>query len=197
MESNGRLEAAKAELRMYQESLDKLEELLSRSHASQREIDRARAQRDMAEAKLKAIQEEMAIRSLEFERTRAQLEQRRVLAPIDGIVTKVYKDASEFVSPSDPTVVKIVQLDPLLTVFSVPVAEAGNLARNRTVRIEQDQRTIQGTIEFVSPVVDAQSGTVQVRVRIPNPGEAIPGGLTCRLLLPTAPEKLVKAPASR
>ncbi len=188
MNSNGRLEAARVESKMHQESLAQLEQLLSRNHASQREIDRAQAQKDMAEARLKATLEELAVKALEFERTRAQLEQRRVLAPIDGVVTQVYKDASEFVSPNDPNVVKIVQLDPLLIVFSVPITEARNLAKEQTVQIKQDGRPIQGTVEFVSPMADAQSRTVRVRVRIPNPGEAIPGGVTCRLVLPTGHE---------
>lgn len=197
MDSRGRLEAAKAEARMHQETLDQLEQLLVRGHASQREIDRAQAQRDMAQARLQATQEELGVRSLEFDRTRAQLQERCVRAPIDGIVTQVYKDASEYVSPNDPNVVKIVQLDPLLIVFSVPIADAKSLAAAHAVPVKQGERLIQGTVEFVSPMADAQSGTVRVRVRIPNPGESIPGGVSCHLVLPDDATKLDKAHASR
>ena len=152
MESAGRLEAAQAELRMHQESLEKLEELLQRNHATQREVDRARSQKEMAEARVKATQEELAVKSLEYARTQAQLEQRRVLSPIDGVVTRVYKDAGEFVSPNDPILVKIVQLDPLLIVFSVPVAEARKLAadadRPRPNRIGRGAGRRSGRIRF-------------------------------------------------
>ena len=177
MESAGRLEAAQAELRMHQESLEKLEELLQRNHATQREVDRARAQKEMAEARVKAAQEELAVKSLEYARTQAQLEQRRVLSPIDGVVTRVYKDAGEFVSPNDPILVKVVQLDPLLIVFSVPVAEARKLAADETVRvrIESAEEPVEGVVEFVSPMGDAQSGTMRVSVRIPNPGRTCTG----------------------
>jgi RND family efflux transporter MFP subunit len=149
----------------------------------------------MAEARLTAIQEELTVKSLEFERTNAQLEQRHVVAPIDGIVTDVYKDQGEFVSPNDPTVLRIVQLDPLLIVFSVPVTEASTLAADQTARVQIDgsEASVPGTVEFVSPLADVQSGTVRVRVRVSNPGEQIPSGATCRLLLGAGNEELAKA----
>lgn len=197
MDSSGRLEAAKADKRMHQESLEQLQQLRSRGHASQRELDRAQAQTDIAVARLKEAQEDLAVRALEYARARAQLQERCVVAPIDGIVTQVYKEPSEFVSPNDPNVVKIVQLDPLLIVFSVPIAEAKDLARAQTVQVRRGERSIQGTVEFVSPMADAQSGTVHVRVRIPNPGESIPGGVSCHLVLPDDAARHNKAHASR
>ncbi|MHB0960280.1 MAG: efflux RND transporter periplasmic adaptor subunit [Pirellulaceae bacterium] len=198
MESAGPLEAARAELRMHQESLEKLEALRQRSHATQREVDRALSQKEMAEARVKAAQEELAVKALEFARTRAQLEQRRVLSPIDGVVTRVYKEEGEFVSPSDPVVVKVVQLDPLLIVFSVPVVEARKLTAGRTarVRVESAPEPVEGVVEFISPMADAQSGTMRVRVRIPNPKESVPSGVTCHLLLPEGSQGFIKAPAA-
>ncbi|MHB8974748.1 MAG: efflux RND transporter periplasmic adaptor subunit [Pirellulaceae bacterium] len=198
MESAGRLEAAQAELRMHQESFEKLEGLLQRNHATQREVDRARAQKEMAEARVKATQEELAVKSLEYARTQAQLAQRRVSSPIDGVVTRVYKDPGEFVSPNDPVLVKVVQLDPLLIVFSVPAAEARKLAAEETVRvrIESAAKPVEGVVEFVSPMGDAQSGTMRVSVRIPNPDERVPSGTTCHLLLPGDPATLAKAAES-
>lgn len=186
MESLGRLEAAQAELQMHEETLAKLHELFERNHATQRELDRARAQTDMAAARVKAIEEELRVKSLEYQRTQTQLEQRRVLSPIEGVVTHRYKDEGEFVSPNDPVVVRVVQLDPLLVVFSVPLAEAGRFQTKEAVQvqIEGSEKTVKGIVEFRSPTADAQSGTTRVRVRIPNPGEAIPSGVTCRLLMP-------------
>jgi RND family efflux transporter MFP subunit len=196
MESAGRLEAAQAELRLYRETLEKLERLLQRQHATQHEVDRALSQRDAAEARVRVAQEELLVRAQEYERARTQLEQRRVLAPISGVVTQIYKDAGEFVSPSDPTVIKVVQLDPLLVVFSVPVSEARGLQEQSklNVRIEPLKDPVQGTVEFISPTADAQSGTTRVRVRIPNPGERISSGANCQLLLPDRPERSAKSP---
>ena len=195
MESAGRLEAAQVELRLYQEMLAKLEKLLERQHATPQEVDRALNHRDAAEARVRVAQEELLVRAQEYERARAQLEQRRVLAPIAGVITQVYKDAGEFVSPSDPMVVKVVQLDPLLVVFSVPVDEVHSLKVDESVnvRIKPIEDPVQGTVEFVSPTADAQSGTTRVRVRIPNPGEQISSGANCQLLLPKKTAEFAKS----
>ena len=106
-------------------------------------------------------------------------------------MTQRYKDEGEFVSPTDPVVMRVVQLDPLLIVFSVPVPLANQLAAKEVVRVrvESVSEPIEGVVEFVSPNADAQSGTMRVRVRIANPGESIPSGITCHLLIPpTSPE---------
>lgn len=188
-ESAGRLEAAEAELRLCRESLDKLEELSARHHATQREVDRARTQVEVAEARLKATQQELTVKSLELERSKKQLEQRYIVSPIAGLVTQRFKDEGEFVSPSDPVVIRVVQLDPLLVVFAVPVAQARPLFAAQTVRVrvESVAAPLEGVVEFVSPTVDAQSGTTRVRVRLPNPNENIRSGITCYLLLPSPP----------
>ena len=195
MDSSGRLEAAQAELQMYEESLEKLRELLARTHATPREVDRANSQKEMAEARVKVTREELRVKLLEFERTRTQLEQRRVLSPIEGIVTHLYKDEGEFVSPNDPVVVKVVQLDPLVVVFSVPLGDAKNLATKDSVeiRIESSKKTVQGVVEYVCPTAEPQSGTTRVRVRIPNSDETIPSGVTCHLLLSRDSQELAKA----
>ena len=193
MESAGRVEAAEAELRLCQETLVKLTALHERDHATQQEVDRALAQRDVAEARVKAAEEELLVKAREYERADVQLEQRSVLSPVDGIVTQIYKDEGEFVSPSDAVVIRVVQLDPLLIVFSVPVTDLDNLAVNTKVQVRVDavDKPIEGMVEFVSPTADAQSGTTRVRVKIANPGEAIRSGANCHLMLSDNPATII------
>ena len=106
-------------------------------------------------------------------------------SPIDGIVTRILKDRGESVLLSDPVIVKVVQLDPLLVIFLVPADQARDLAVEQTVdvRIADIARTTQGEVEFVSPTTDPQSGLTRVRVRLPNPEERLPCGATCYLIL--------------
>ncbi|MCA9174682.1 MAG: efflux RND transporter periplasmic adaptor subunit [Planctomycetales bacterium] len=186
MDSLGRLESAEAELRLQVDTVNKLRQLHSRRHASDQELERAEAQRTIAEARLRAAREEHRIRALECERARIQLQQRRLVAPINGVVTQIFKDRGEFVSLADPVVLKVVQLDPLLVVFTPPAAEARRLSAGAKVQVRiQDARVVQGQVEFVSPTADPQSGTTRVRVRIPNPDEQLPSGAACQLILPS------------
>ena len=118
--AKGKLKSATAELKLQKSRYEKMLGLHERRHASQTEVDRAATQLEIAEAQFQAVQEELKIKTMECRRIEAQLEQRRIKSPIDGVVTRVAKDQGEFVSPSDPVVATVVQLDPLLVVFSVP-----------------------------------------------------------------------------
>jgi RND family efflux transporter MFP subunit len=137
----------------------------------------------------------LEVKSAEFARIQAQLEQKRIKSPIDGVVTRVFRDVGEFVSAADPVVVKVVQLDPLLVVFSVPTAETRDLRVGQTVplRVGSKRAKLNGVIEFVSPTSDAQSGTARVKVRIPNPEGRFQSGDGCWLPIDDAGE----APVAR
>ncbi len=185
MESAGRLESAQAELEFQEQWLRKLRELHQRDHASAQEVERVLSQRNIAASRMKAAQEEIEVRRLEHHRIEIQLKQRRITSPLDGVVTRIYKDRGEFVSPSDPNVLKVVQLDPLLVVFPAPLTAARQLKPDQEVRVQFDGASdpVRGVVEFISPTPDAQSRTTSVRVRLPNPKEQLPCGAACKLLL--------------
>lgn len=184
-ESRGRLESASAELQLQSELVQSLVELRSRDHASDQELDRARKQMEIAKARLLSVQEELYVKTLEHERVKVQMERRRLRSPIDGICTQINRDPGESVLLSDPVVVKVVQLDPLLVIFLVPANEARSLKTDDDVevRILGIEKPVQGRVEFVSPTTDPQSGLTRVRVRVPNPEEQLPCGATCYLIL--------------
>jgi RND family efflux transporter MFP subunit len=186
--SRGRLNSAQADLRLKSERLVKLRMLLERKTASQEEVDRTAVEKEVAEAQLLAVQEELAIRELEYQRILAQLEQRLLRCPIDGVITRIVKDPGEYVSPSDPVVLTVVQLDPLIVVFSTPSVAAAELTAGREVTMlyGEQKASAKGIVEFVSPVADAQSGTIQVKVKLPNPQNAYRSGEKCLLVLGTA-----------
>ena len=180
-ESEGAIKSATAELNMQLARLDKLQGLFQRRHASQTELDRAQSQYDIAAAKLESVQDDIQIKLLELQRIEAQLEQRRLRTPIDGIVTEIFKDEGEFVSPTDPKVMTVVQLNPLRVTFSVPQSEVYRLKDETTVAILLDGEERTGTIEFISPTADAQSGTRRVKIKIDNPDLQLSSGQACFL----------------
>lgn len=196
--SEGRLKSAQAELRLKQERLAKLKMLLERKSASQEEVERTAVELEVAEAQVLAVQEELAIRQLEHMRIEKQIEMRLFRSPINGVVTRVFKDQGEFVSPTDAVVLNVVQLDPLLCVFSVPSVLGRTLKAESTVQLQvSDAKLSQsGTVEFVSPVTDAQSGTIQIKVRLPNPERKFRSGDKCYLVVdgPVPTEQKAQAP---
>ena len=167
--AEGELVSAAANVDMREAELEKLTELFGRHHASQQELDRVEGDLKVAKARLKIAQEEAIVRELECERIRAQLKQRKVVSPIDGTVVEVMKEKGEFVSPSDPIVARVVQLDPVLVAFSVPASQRKLLTKNQPVLMTVGAvRKVSGRVEFVSPLIDASSGTFRVKIVLPN-----------------------------
>lgn len=182
-DSRGRLNSAQAELSLQVDRFEKISQLMQRRHASPEELARAEAQLQVAQAQVLGVQEELDVKAAECDRIEAQLKQKRIVSPIDGVVTRIFKDAGEFLSASDPIVVKVVQLDVLLVEFPVPALAARDFKAGQTVplRTASAETPVSGTIEYVSPTTDAQSNTTRVRVRIENRNMQCHSGDACWL----------------
>jgi RND family efflux transporter MFP subunit len=187
VESRGALKSAEAELRLHTGRLDKLETLLTSGHARPDEVEKSRSEKEIAAARVLNAQELLAVRQRELERTQIELARRTVRSPLDGVVTKVHREVGEFVAPTDPVVATIVQLDPLLATFSLPPTVAGSLRAGQPVQVQfaTAEQPVKAEVEFVSSVMDARSGTLRVKVRVPNAQGQSRSGERCTLLVPS------------
>lgn len=184
MKSEGRLDAALADLKLRKERLQKLEPLREQGHARQEEVDRAMLEVAVAEANLRTAREELISKRLECDKIKAQIACRSVRASVDGVVTKVHKQMGEFVAPNSPDVATIVQLDKLYATFTVSTSQAARLQSGEIFPVEFDSGDeASAVVEFVSPVTNAESGTVLVKLRIDNTEGRTRSGDRCRLRL--------------
>ena len=182
-EFDGRLKAALAEQKMRSRRLEKLYELQRRGHASPAEIDRAEADLAVAEAQVTLAHEDRELAKLECERIQAQIEQRRLRSPIDGIVVEVFHEVGESIVFSDPRMMTLVQLHPLRVKFPVSVKQSQEFAENQQVAIElpEFKAVVKGRVQLVAPVLDAKSGTVQITCLIDNREGKFRSGMRCLL----------------
>lgn len=185
MNLEGMLQSAQADLDMKKAEKSKLSELRDRHHASQQEVDRIETELRIAEARLLSVREDLEVKQLEFRRIESQLEQRNVRAPMDGVISELSREAGEFVSPSDPTIARLVQLDPLLIVFSVPLSQRNEVEKDQTVglKIGTSAEITQGIVEYVSPTSDSSNSSVRVKVRLPNSSQQFQSGERAILVL--------------
>lgn len=183
-QSEGSLKAAEAEKDARLKILNSYKELRDQGNASPRECERAIDEHLKSSARLLAVREDLEVRRLEYERVKVQINQRHIKSPISGHVIQIEKEAGEFVSPTDPVVVHVVQLDSLKVVFSVPVQWRSSISAGQSIPLTVGdgklKTTCNGKIEFVSPVAEPETGEVRVTVRILNPGSRIQSGVICR-----------------
>lgn len=170
MSVEGLVKSAQADLDMKKAEHQKLVELRDRDHASQQEVDRVETEIRIAEARLLSVMEDLEVKELEYRRIESQLQQRSVRAPIDGVISELSREAGEFVSPSDPTIARLVQLDTLLIVFSVPLTQRNEVEKDQkvTLKIGVAEEVAEGIVEYVSPTSDSSNSSVRVKVRLPN-----------------------------
>ncbi|MEM7560921.1 MAG: efflux RND transporter periplasmic adaptor subunit, partial [Planctomycetota bacterium] len=86
----------------------------------------------------------------------------------------------------EPEIIELVQLNVLKVEFSVPHQVAAQLTTGDSVTLRIGRQTpekAEGEIRFVSPVVDAQTGTSRVKVRIQNPDLQFRAGVSCQLVI--------------
>lgn len=185
MEATGRLDAANAELELHTSRFSKLSELRNVGQAYQQEVDRARADVEVAQGRLLAMKEELVLKRLEFKKIQVQLARRQVTAPVDGVVTKLTKNPGEYVSPVDPEVVTLVQLNPLRATFLMDRADVQKvrIGQNVTISFPEASTSARGVVELVSELTDAESGTVPVKIRVENSAGKYRSGERCQLVI--------------
>lgn len=182
-DSVGQLRTAEAELKLRTSRHSKLAALLESGHATDEEVKLAESEKEVAEAKVLQAREALRVRTLEYERTLAQIERRLIRSPVDGIVTTVYREPYEFVSYTDPVVMTVVQLDPIVAVFTFYPEETKSLKVGQQVNVNlaSNPQPARGIVSYISPVLDAESGTVKVKVKIDNRNGKYRSGDKCTL----------------
>lgn len=184
--SLGNLKMAQAEWKLQQSRYAMLKDIVDRGHGRNSELERAAADLEAAAGRVLRAEEEIAIRRKQQEQIQARLHSRDILSPIEGLVVEIHKNPGEAVSPNSPVLVTVVDIDQLKCVFHVPRHQASVIRNNQPITLRSASHPrIEGKVQWKSPIVDAESETVKVIVRVENQGHVYTSGDYCLLQLPT------------
>ena len=133
------------------------------------------------------LETELELLKLELKETEERLKERTLLSPLNGVVTRRFLSPGEFVDIQQTPVMSLAQIDPLRVEVAVPVSYFGRIRAGMTAQVEWEEPigTVQSaTVKIVDPVVDAASGTIGVRLVLPNPRRLLPAGTKCSVRFP-------------
>ncbi len=185
---------AQASTRQTEADYKRQADLVQRQVISQATLDQSTSARDNAQANLQQAQINTRIAAVNFRYT-------NVTAPFDGIVSAHLVSIGELVGVASPTqLATIVQLDPIYVNFKVSeqdVLRVREEARRRGMTVN-DLRQLpieiglqtetgyphKGKLDYVSPSVDASTGTLAVRGVLPNPDRTLLPGFYVRIRVP-------------
>ena len=181
----GRIDAARALATMRKNRYIMLQELEKSGNARPEEMKRADTDLAMAQAQLQSALDDNRLKKLEADIIRAQIDEKKLRSPIDGIVVKIHKQQAELIGGNDQQgFMTIVQLDPLKAVFHLPQDVTAEMHPGEQINIAASNRSVTGKIDFISPVINAQSGTIEVSIIIPNSDHSLTSGSRCTLTAP-------------
>ncbi len=185
--STAAVHSASATLEMRQQRLSQLERLAANERANADELARARADHEIALAELQLAREAATEADLEARQIEARIEERSLRAPFAGVVARIHRETGASVSPQEGPILTLVQLAELDLVVHLDHRLLDRLRIGDKVPVKALDRAAPGTavIAFISPVVDAPSGTARVRLTLPNPGGEHRSGVKYGIDLPS------------
>ena len=169
--ARARLAQSRANLAKEKHQAERIRKLRSQSVASEQQLEEAETALLLARSSVEA---DRAVLGVE-ERA---LSDASVSAPFAGLVAERSVQLGEFVQPGT-ALFELVSLDPLEVVFSLTELDTELAELGQRVEIKVGafrDRTFQGVVTFISPIVDPATRTLRIKAEIANrEGELRPG----------------------
>ncbi len=181
------IQAAEASLAQKKVDLKKLETAAARNAATELEVEYARLNVTIAglSLQLAVFEHEQARRK--YEEAKLQIENMSLKSPIGGSVEKIDVETGESVDAL-ASAVRVVQTDPLWIDVPVPLTQARSLKYGAVSRVEfpdPQKITVEGMVIYMGAVADAASGTLRVRIQVPNKSKR-PAGEHVKIIFPAS-----------
>ncbi|MGH8197164.1 MAG: efflux RND transporter periplasmic adaptor subunit [Steroidobacteraceae bacterium] len=176
------LEEARAAYQEAERQLKRQQELADRQLVAVSQIDTQRAARDAARARMDVV--------------RAELSDRVITAPFDGVLGLRQVSPGSLVTPGTPIAtlddISVIKLD-----FSVPERFLALLGRGQDVVALSEtypEREFEGTVTSVDSRIDPVTRSVTVRAEVPNPDRLLRPGMLMSVRLFQAPRDTLIVP---
>jgi RND family efflux transporter MFP subunit len=162
---------ARADAALAQNEFERAQSLVSRGFVSKADLDRKRAARDAANARVQVSQAQLNA-------SRARLGRLDVRAPASGLILARNIEVGQIVSPASGALFRLasggeMEMRAEISQQDLTSVRVGMPATITPIGTTQ---TIQGSVWQVSPVINPQSRLGEVRVAIPYTPSVRPGG---------------------
>lgn len=181
--STAEIEAQQSRLSLARKRLERAQDLVSRNVGTREALEAAEAEVEVITRELAIAEMRHKVADLEWRRANAQVEQRVMRSPLDGVVVARHLFGGEFMGTED-SVVAIAKVDPLYVEAFLPVTAYRDVSIGMSLSVSPEpplQGTFQAEITVIDQVFDAASGTFGIRLEMPNSDAAIPAGHRCQI----------------
>ena len=165
------IDVAQADAELAQNELDRALQLVERGFISQADIDRKRAARDAAVARVQVARAQLAER-------RARNAQLNIVAPAAGLVLERNVEAGQVVNPGSGVLFAIARGGEMELLAQVGENELAQIGVGATAEVTPagGEEAFAGQVWQVSPVIDQGNRQGTVRISLPYDAALRPGG---------------------
>ncbi|NQT04082.1 MAG: efflux RND transporter periplasmic adaptor subunit [Planctomycetes bacterium] len=181
------IQASEASLAQKRVDLRKLQKAAAQNAATELEVEHAKLSVKMAELSLRLARFEHEQARRKYDEVKVQVEKMRLASPINGRIEKIHVEAGESINALTD-VVRVVQIDPLWIDVPVPLVKAADLSAGKMAQVmfpNPNRAFLNGRIIYIGAVADAASGTLRVRIEVPNKSNR-PAGEHVEIIFPAS-----------
>ncbi len=199
-EMTGRIKAATERVQYSSAKAGRAAELQKQHFVAAQAHDDAQAEMRVAQADLEDAKENQQLARLDYQHQLDVLNLRTLRAPFDGVVVDRMLnpgDLTQYGTETKP-ILKLAQIHPLRVEVVLPIDyyKKLSLGMEGYVVPERLGGRYPARVRVIDRVFDAASGTFGVRLELPNPRGAVPGGIRCQVDFPELKGLERRVPAS-
>lgn len=182
----GPVKTAQSRVDAAREKFQRRDEMSKEHFIARQDRDDARTELQLAEAALVEAHENRRLAVLEQRKLAELVEQRKLRAPFNGVVTERLQQVGELAQTGEGArpILRLAQTHPLRIEVVLPVAMLGKVRTGMRGEVSLEAPLSgrhSALVTVVDRVVDSASGTFGVRLELPNPNGELPAGVKCRV----------------
>jgi RND family efflux transporter MFP subunit len=168
---------------------ERQEELHKQKFISTQVRDEAATERRLAESEFKEALDNREIAKRDYLRQLELLKLKTIRSPLNGVVVERMMNPGEVAEAGvgRKPILKIAEIDTLYVEVVLPIAAYGKLKVGATAEVTPglpSGGTYPATVKVIDRVFDAASGTLGVRLELPNRQQKLPAGVRCKARFP-------------
>jgi RND family efflux transporter MFP subunit len=160
----------------------------ARVEYSRRKVERNEAlfkQQLISEQERDEMVTEALLNQEELRRNEESLKLRTIISPLEGVVVERRMAPGESIRTDKSVVLRLAQINPLHVEVIAPAELFGSLRSGVTGSVNLEPffpGSYRARVTVVDKLIDAASGTLGVRLQLPNPNNKIPAGIKCTVV---------------
>lgn len=165
------IQVARADARLAQNELDRAQSLVARGFVSQADVDRKRAARDAAAARVRVAQAQLGA-------TQARVRRLDIRAPTSGLVLARNVEVGQVVGAGSGALFRLAAGGEMEMRAALPQQDIAGMRVGLPASVTPigTDQSFSGSVWQVSPIIDPQTRQGEVRIAVPYQPAVRPGG---------------------